>query len=187
MTLKIFFLLLLTFGGHSLAAGQSARPFAEVERQVKTQTAGWDGWQPRLVTLFNAERKRLGRRFEAELLKYLEDGNIAKHYWISSFLEAKDYLQGNAPLPYLSLLIKQQALSLLENRSDQDSLMSVVSLSVTAAVLSEQLNFRALAKSYKAKAEDLLAKDEDFGGGFPAMGEEERKLYRAIEYKRVPK
>jgi hypothetical protein len=187
MTAKIFFLILLTCGVHSLAAGQHTRPFAEVERHVKAQRSGWDGSKERLVTLFNAERRRLGKRFEAELLRYLDDADVAKHYWISSFLEAQDYLQGNAPLPYLSLLIKQQALSLLENRSDQDSLMSVVSLSVTAAVLSEQLNFRALAKSYKAKAEDLLAKDEDYGAGFPAMSEEERKLYRAIEYKRVPK
>jgi hypothetical protein len=62
--------------------------------------------------------------------------------------------------------------------------MNVVMFSVTAAVLAEQLHLHALAVSYKSTAQSLIESDADFGGAFPAMYPDERKLYDSIT---VPK
>ena len=167
--------LILLFCG--VVGAQTPVPFAALERQVKSE-GGWGGSKP-LAREFNAERKRLGDRFETELLKYV-GSDIERHYWTSVFLEDTGYLQGNTPLPHLSLLLKQQALALLDGKRDQDSLMSVVMLSVTAAVLAERLHLHALAVSYKTTAQSLIDRDPDFGGGFPALSSDERMMYNAI-------
>ncbi len=153
-------------------------PFAELDNQVKSQ-GGWGRDNYRLAELFNAERKRLGDRFEPELMKYLGK-DPEKHYWISAFLESPIYLKGATPLPHLSLLIKQQALAFLEGKDDEDSQSNTVSLSVTAAVLSEQFGLRELAASHKARAERMIRKNPVLGASFPAMNEEERKLYESL-------
>src|SRR5262249_10269531 len=153
-------------------------PFTELDNQLKSQ-GGWGLDNQRLAELFNVGRKRLGDRFEPELMKYLGQ-DLEKHYWISAFLEAPTYLQGATPLPHLSLLIKQQALSLLEGKEDNQSLSDTVRLSVTAAVLSEQLGLHELAVSHKVKAERLIRKETELGASFPAMVEEERKLYESL-------
>lgn len=177
----ILSLIFLVLAGSLPATAQAVKPFAEVDRKLSKK--GWFvSQEPALVTAFNRERRRLGNRFEAELLKYLDDGDADKHYWISSYVEDEYYLQGNAPLPQLSLLIKQQGLALLDGKQDEDSLSSVVALSVTTAVLCEQLNFHALARFYKAKAEAFAVENNDvYTGGFPAITEAERKIYDRIK------
>ena len=166
----------------TIAAGaqEEEKPFAEVDRRLSKK--GWFvSQEPELIAAFNRERRRLGNRFEPELLKYLDDGDPDKHYWISFYVADEDFLQGNAPLPLLSLLIKQQGLALLEGNRDEDGLSSVVALNATAAVLSEQLNFHALARFYKAKAEAFAVENNDaYTGGFPAITEAERKIYDRI-------
>lgn len=137
----------------SFAQSTANTPFAELDREVKEET--WGGNKERLSTAFNAARIKLSERFETELLKYIGQ-DPEKHYWISIFLEARSYLHGNKPLPYLSLLIKQQALSLLQGKADEESLGHTIELSVTAAVLSEQLKLHPLAISYRNEAERLL-------------------------------
>lgn len=99
MTVKILFLVFIFFVSYSFVAAQTTKPFAELDRQVKVQRGGFNGSKQPLAAAFNAERKRLGKQFETELLKYLGD-DVEKHYWISTFLEADSYLQGNAPLPH---------------------------------------------------------------------------------------
>lgn len=96
----------------SYAQRRSTAPFADLDRQVKEQAGGWDGDKSVLSPIFDKERRRLADGFVPELLKYLE-GDVEKHYWVSSFLEWPGYLHGNKPLPHLSLLIRQQALALL--------------------------------------------------------------------------
>jgi hypothetical protein len=161
------------------AQKQADAPFAELDRQVKQEQGGLNGDHERLSKLFDAERKRLGNKFESELLKYIE-GDLDKHYWLSAFLETPVYLHGNKPLPYLSLLIKQQGIAMLRGKTDEESLGMTVSLSVTAAVLSTQLGLNALAVSYKTEAERLLAQDTSMGAFFPAMDDEERRIYDAL-------
>jgi TonB family protein len=154
-------------------------PFAELDRQVKSEPGGWSGNKERLSSFFNEERKRLGNRFEEELLKYIT-GDVEKHYWISFFLESPSYLHGNKPLPHLSLLIKQQGLALLDGRKDEESRGRTVSMSVTAAVLAEQLGLHALAISYKDRTQRLLLEDETLSAYFPGMSEGERDIYKRI-------
>src|SRR5688572_12017984 len=78
---------------------QGPAPFVELQEQVRSQQGGWNGSKRPLSILFDKERRRLGDRFESELLKYVA-GDPEKHYWIALFLEEPSYLHGNKPLPH---------------------------------------------------------------------------------------
>jgi len=155
-------------------------PFASLEKAVKEERGGWAGDKSRLSTVFVAERKRLGDRFESELLKWL-GSDPEKHYWISSFLEADSYLHGSKSLPHLSLLVKQQGLSLVQGKDDERSRGYVVGLSITAAILSDELGLGILASNYKTEAESLLIQYPDLSVYVPALYETERKRYDEIK------
>jgi TonB family protein len=178
--LALPYLIILAASAATATFGQqsASSPFAELDNQLKSQ-GGWGGDNHRLAELFNIGRKRLGDKFELELMKYLGK-DLEKHYWISAFLEAPHYLQGATPLSHLSLLIQQQALALLEGKEDDQSLSNIVRLNVTAAVLSEQLGLRKLAASHKVRAERLFQKKPELGGSFPAMYEEEHQIYKSL-------
>jgi TonB family protein len=154
-------------------------PFARLDSLLKKQPGGWAGWKQPLATLFNAERKRLRGRFETELLTYI-GSDIEKHHWTSAFLVEPEYLQGNSPLPELSLFIKHRALSLLRDREDDSSQGEIVKLSVTAAILSETMGLGTLATAYKNEAERLLAAKPLLQSSFPVLDEGRRKLYDSI-------
>lgn len=172
----IFLLPLLTL---PLLAQDNNPSFSLFDKRVREERAGFAGDKGALSAVFNTDRIRLGDRFEAQLLIYL-DNEVEKHYWISSFLRHPSYLHGNKPLPHLALLLKQQALSLLRGKTDQESLGYVLRLSVTAAVLSEELGLRGLAEVHKKDAEKVLASDSDFRTSFPGMDEYDRCLYGSI-------
>jgi TonB family protein len=157
-------------------------PFAEFDNQLKRQ-GGWGDYekQKRLAELFNIGRKRLGDRFEPELMKYIGQ-DLERHIWIPLFLKDPDFLQGAPPLPQLSLRIQHQGIALLERKEDMDSLMSVVTLSVRSAVLSAQLGQRKQAMSHKTRVERLLLKDSTFAFGFPPMYEKEADLYESLPF-----
>lgn len=170
--------LLLSLVAQAHQAGEA--PFAVVEKAVKNEQGGWAGDKSRLSTIFDAERRRLGNRFESELLKWIEN-DPEKHYWISAFLESESYLHGNTPLPQLSLLIQQQGLDLVLGKDDDESRGYVVGLSITAAILSEQLGFHTLARTYKNDAEGLLMRYPDLSVHVPAVSAAERQLYDEIK------
>lgn len=161
------------------AQAPSVAPFAKLEQQVRAQQGGWDGDKSILSAVFDQERRRLGDRFESELLKYIA-GDAEKHYWISAFLEEPDYLHGSQPLPHLSLLVMEEGLDLLRDKTDQESLGLSLSLNVIAAVLSQKLGLKGLAISHKAAAERRLVANSDWKAYFPAMSEDEFKIYDAI-------
>lgn len=166
----------------SLAPAQSSdgvRPFAEFDREVRTERAGFAGDKSRLSLFFKHERSRLGESFEAELLKYL-GSDAEKHYWLSLFLTEPSYLHGSTPLPQLALRLQQRGLDLLRGKRDQDSLGLAVSLNVVAALLSVDLDLRERAVAYKNAAEELITRDADLGLFFPGMSAKERKLYDSI-------
>lgn len=164
----------------ALALHAQTQPFASFERAVKAERGGLAGDKSRLSAVFDAERRRLGDKFEPELLKWLGQ-DPEKHYWVSAFLEADDYLHGNKRLPHLSLLVKEQGLSLVRNKNDEESQGYAVGLSVTAAALSAELGFWSLATSYKDEAEALLKRNPDLSAHVPAMYEDERRLYDSIK------
>jgi hypothetical protein len=158
---------------------KSSKPFALIDREI-AKKGYLDSHEP-FPTLFNKERRKLGQNFQKELLKYLKN-DVEKHYWISIFLEAPSLQKpGSKPLPFLSLLIKQQALALCIGKDDSDSLSNTVSLAVTAAVLCKKLNLDYLAIFYKKQAEELMQQKEDLRYSFPAMEEFEHKLYELIK------
>ena len=173
-------LLLILNTAFALHAQTTSQPFASLERAVKAERGGWAGDHSRLSAAFDSERRQLGDKFESELLKWLGQ-DPEKHYWISFFLEDKSYLQGNKRLPHLALLVKEQGLRLLRNKSDEESQGYVVGLSVTAAALSAELGFWSLATSYKDEAETLLKKNPDLNAAVPAMYEADRRLYDSIK------
>jgi TonB family protein len=154
-------------------------PFAAFTKEVGTSQR-WAGEKHSLSKMFDDERKRLGDRFETELLKWLGD-DPEKHYWVSSFIESDSYLHGNKRLPELSLLIKQQGLSLVQGKSDDQSQSYVIGLSITAAILSDELGLRSLASHYKSTAERLLVSDPSLAGHIPAVSEADRRRYDDIK------
>lgn len=154
-------------------------PFAAVERAVRDEQGGWNGNKEPLSRVFDGERRRLGPQFESELTKWLGN-DPERHYWVSSFLDWQGYLHGNKRLPKLSLLVKQQGLILVDGKDDDDSKGYVIGLSMTAAVLSDELGFQTLARFYKTKAEYLLRKDPSLSRYVPAVSDEERRRYDEI-------
>lgn len=154
-------------------------PFATLEKAVTEERGGWAGNKERLSTVFHAERKRLGNRFESELLKWLGT-DPERHYWISFFLESESYLHGNRPLPHLSLLVKQQGLTLVQGKDDEESRGYIIRFSITAAILSDELGFSTLASSYKNEAEGLLIRQPELDTFVPAVSEAERRRYQGI-------
>jgi Gram-negative bacterial TonB protein C-terminal len=155
-------------------------PFAAFTKEVMGTSQRWAGEKHSLSKMFDDERRRLGDRFETELLKWLGD-DPEKHYWVSLFIESDSYLHGNKRLPELSLLLKQQGLSLVQDKSDDQSRGYVIGLSITAAILSDELGLRSLASHYKWTAERLLGSDPSLAGHIPAMSEAERRRYDDIK------
>ena len=109
----------------SQAQQPDAAPFIIFEKAIKDERGGSAGNKERLSTVFNAERKRLGDRFESELMTWL-GSDVERHYWISFFLESESYLHGSKPLLHLSLLVKQQ-----------DSIESSLSRKITTVVVGD--------------------------------------------------
>lgn len=180
MPLRLLSCLVSLLIAASALYGQTAsQPFASLERAVKEQRGGWAGDKSKLSAVFDSERRQLGDQFEAELLKWIGK-DVERHYWISSFLESDSYLHGNQRLPHLSLLVKEQGLSLIRDKDDAESQGDVVRLSITAAALSAELGLTTLAISYKDKAEALLKNNSDLRAYVPAMSQDERRRYDNI-------
>ena len=182
MLKKITYLVAVILLSLNLSQAQrpDEAPFVAFDKAVKEERGGFAGNKERLSTVFNAERKRLGDRFEAELMKWLGD-DPERHYWISVFLESESYLHGSKPLLHLALLVKQQGLVLVQGKDDEESRGYVVQLGITAAILSDQLGLRSLASSNKTLAEALLIRYPDLDAFVPAVSEAEHRQYEAIE------
>jgi TonB family protein len=164
-----------------LRAQQSVEvPFAALDKAVREEQGGWAGNKERLSKIFADERKRLGPDFENVLFKWLSYDRD-KHYWASAFLDWEVYLHGNKRLPELSLLIKQQGLALVQNEDSEETRGYIIGVSITAAILSDELGLRPLAISYKAEAERLLRLNPSFASYIPALSDAERRRYDEIK------
>lgn len=155
------------------------QPFDSVEKAVREQRGGFNGSKENLSIIFNQERIRLGDGFETELWKYLGN-DVEKHYWIGFFLKSKSYLHGSQPLPGLTLKIWQNALDLLKDRQDKDSIGDKFKISVLSAVLAEKLGNGEFAKEYKNQSESIAASGFDTRTNFPFMSESEKCIYYSI-------
>jgi|ERR1044072_282388 hypothetical protein len=72
----------------SQAQQSDEAPFVIFEKAIKDERGGLAGNKEHLSTVFNAERKRLGDRFESELMKWL-GSDVERHYWMCSFSKVK--------------------------------------------------------------------------------------------------
>jgi len=173
--------LMLVFSGGWGAGQEAGRPeeFKALEAHLDRQGRVWDINNRAVAKAFNEDRKRLGKSFEKALSAYLGE-DLNKHYWISNYLTEESYLHGNAAMPHLALLIKQQGLVLCGKRQDDNTKAQEVALLFTAAVLSEKLGLRVLAGEYKTRVTGLLRERPILAGGTPAMSEAEWKLYELI-------
>lgn len=155
--------------------------FIALEHELTKESHRWSGEKASLSRIFDEERRRLGNQFEKELLKWLAS-DPEKHYWISFFIESERYLHGNKRLPELSLLIKQQGLTLITRQDkDDDSKRLFIGLNFTAAILSDELGLEALARFYKHQVEDLLRSDPSLSRHVPAVSQAERLRYDEIK------
>jgi TonB family protein len=170
-------LVVLLLHAAAVCAQTTAQPFASLEQAVAAQRGWGDKWQ--LSAVFDSERRRLGDKFETELLKWLGN-DVEKHYWISAFLEADSYLHGSKRLPQLSLLVMEQGLSLARGKTDEKSEGHVVSLNISAATLSAELGLSSLAVSHKNEAEAFLRSNSDLIAFVPAMHEADQRRYDSI-------
>jgi hypothetical protein len=182
MVKKLTFSLALVLVCVPVFQARQAReaPFATLEKAVKQELGGWAGNKARLSTVFDAERRRLGDRFESELPKWLGT-DPERHYWISFFLESESCLHGNKSLPHLSLLVKQQGLALVQGKDDEEFRGYVVRFSITAAILSDELGFSTLASSYKNEAEALLLRQRELSVFVPGLTKTDRRSYEGIK------
>lgn len=164
-------LLIGIFFACSVFAQESDKPGSGFERLARICDDA--------ASIIDSERMRLGAAFEKELLSYLGD-DVEKHDRISCHITRCCTKRNDGSLELLSLMIRQQALSLLRNKKDDHSLYTTVSLHIAAAVQSEELGFHALAIAHKSEADGLVSKRPILKGGFPAMSKEEWELFDSL-------
>lgn len=138
------------------------KPFELFETAVRNERGGFAGNKERLSTVFNEERLRLGDQFEFELEKYVGKDR-EKLYWIGLFLTAPSYLHGNTALPNVSYKLFKSAISILETRSDEESLGRLVTIKRRLALIAKELGRRAEALELKESAEKLWSTHTDIG------------------------
>lgn len=172
----------LALVGAALVAQTDAPEDQPFEALARRSESAWAGAKRPLVQLFNKERKRLGERFEAELLKFVAE-NVDRHYWCGLFLTDAypDEEFGGKPQPHLALLLWHQGMVVASRGSDLDSLGDIVRLSKLAAVLSAKQGFAILAAEHKKTVEKLLAERPILKGCCPAMSGEEHGIYEGIK------
>ncbi len=169
------------------AEGQRDKPpFALLEEQARRQARGWHGDQRALRKLFDQERRRLGKNFQRELLRFIGT-DLDKHAAAATFLLVGKPPHGTRPLPYFALLIDHQMLVLLRRKGDQDSRATRVGMSAHTAIRCAQLGLGVLATHHKETAERLVAAEPILAGAWPSMTRRQRELYEAIPYRKPVK
>lgn len=138
----------------------TSRSFADLDAYLAKNNTDFDN-NDEVVKLFNQERVRLGANFETELWKYLGE-DLRKHYWVSSFVETKEYLNGNSPLPELAKKIRSNAQNFAVKPDDYEGLgmkFTILREVVVDLYLDKNL---ASAKTLKQKAERIYKDIEQY-------------------------
>ncbi len=155
-------------------------PFGELVDRVHARHGNWMQNSAELRRLFGEERKRLGGRFEEEMIR-LAGEDFDRNYFCATALKLGDYPGGARPMPEMALLMYQQALALCETEVDKDIRPSVIATSALAAIVSRKLELTALASSHKRRAESLIDEfDVPRWRLFPVVSRENYKIYESI-------
>ncbi len=171
----LFGILYLAWNGSLGADEIDGAPFAKFASLPR-----WGVNQQEQANYFNAERQRLGPRFQDALLKYVGE-DCQKHYWCANFLSSDSYLQGQPAMPELALLLLHQGISICqEGPGDEEGQYQLVSFNVLAANLCQRMGLLRQAQHFKGIVRQLLARNPDLAGGWPAMDETDQRLYVSI-------
>jgi hypothetical protein len=106
--------------------------------------------------------------------------DVEKHYRAACVLDTCLRQTGDKSLQLFSLVIREQALSLLREKTDDHDLCQTITLHVLAAVQSEPLGFLAMAMWHKSAVQRLMAQRPVLKGCFPVMDKDENKLYDSL-------
>ena len=184
-------LTVLAAAGYVVSKEAQVRPFSKLleatekpEPRWRLARRGWGFRRYELAALFRAERKRLDRNFDREVIKLLGK-SVERHLAVAGYLEAKEYLGDDLPRPYLALAIYQQALLLCDEIKNEDAKADQVTISMSASILAKRLGFHTLAKTHKARAEQLIKLDDNLRGAIPAMAGSDWKIYESIKTERT--
>lgn len=179
MQMKRYLFILLIILLFNLVVFSQNKPFEIFEKALKEEKAGFSGNKENLSRVFNQERIRLGENFERQLWIYLAD-DVEKHYWINSFVESDSYLHGNVALPILAFEIRREALKLLENRNDRQSLGRKVTLNRKQAIFYHNTGKNILASEKKSIVENILKENEGISGYVGAMSRLDSCIYQNL-------
>lgn len=146
-----------------LNGGKKTGPksFASIDNFLEKNNKEFDN-SNEVVNLFNQERGRLGDNFETELWKYLGN-DLAKHYWISIFLESKEYLQGYNPMPLVAYKIMEKGVEIAVKEEDYPGLGMKFFMLRDMAVYLYLGGKRNEAISQKRKAQVIYKEIENLG------------------------
>jgi hypothetical protein len=169
-------------------AQEPARPFQELNKLRKEH--GWSESRVELSKLFQKERARLGKDFEAELWKYLGNDK-PKYLWTALFLESKIYLHDNPPLPELAYAIRVKMLDIKHetlpknapnynaDKPDPAVIVSDINAYLLAAISAEKLGKKE-SVAYKERAETLLKENSDLRDYLPNLRPYDLCVYKNI-------
>lgn len=169
------------------------KSFSKLLEQVESQHGGWSYDTRNLRRLFNAERKRLGDRFDREVLRFV-GSDTDRHYFCALALELAGSRDGLQPKLELALLLRHQELVLLQRRGGDDIQADkllpndvrpdIVATSALAALTSQKLGLTVLASDHKRRAEGLIARLAKLKVRrdqiFPVITRENYRLYESI-------
>ncbi len=157
------------------------RPFEALNEVLAKQGESWSLNGARLSKAFQADRDRLGKRFEMELMAYLAKdtpGEItAKHRRVAQ------YIADGQPRPHLCVCILEQGIALCRAGEGIESRAELRTTSILASLACEKVGLHALAVFHKREAQRLLAAEPSLNGTSPAMFAHDRKIYDSIEAK----
>ena len=156
----------------ALAQDEAApEPFAEL--------AGVTLWGPVHAQAFQAERRRLGERFDRELMGILGD-NLTRHYMATVFLTRPERLDGLPARPRLAAMICEQGITLSGQRNDEDAWVATIALSIQAALIYDRLGLLDRAAVHKQRAEDFLVALPRLVNDVSILPADARAIYQAI-------
>lgn len=133
-----------------------------------------------VAALFSQDRHELGEKFHDALMRFVA-GDAHRHYWLGIFLTDASYLKGDKADPYVALALFEEGLAICDTHKDDDHAYEAVSLHVVAAIVAQTVGLTDLARHHKAAVESAMKQNEKLGGGFPALGDDDRKIYDAID------
>jgi hypothetical protein len=177
--MKRLILIFILIASTAICAFAQSKPFSSIDEFLKKKGGDFNNYEE-VVKLFNGERVRLGKNFEKELWKYLGN-DVEKHYWISSFIVWEGYLQGNPPLPELSIKIKKRGVKLLDKAEGEAKLGEKITFLRDLAVASYLAGRQKRALKYKKRAAPLYKKYDDIGLYIGAASEFENCIYDNLE------